>query len=187
MQVRKYQNWKWKTTKLVLGLLEAGTVAHAEQHRTQLERHFAQQMSEVITPFMRSSPDGHEDALVEIIHEAVEFDKVLSQIVPRFTWVFSPGPIESPFDFSLEQEGIMKLHAGEEASKKLARGTRTRVYLVVAPGLTSRGADDGSPRTLEAENWLSPMEVTCVKPKRQRFSAAEDSSDTMNTNSPLPP
>lgn len=185
--MRKYQIWKWKTTRLVLELLEAGNIAHAEQHRTQLEQHFAQAISDVITPFMRSSPDGHGDALVKIIHEAVEFDRMLSQIVPRFTWTFSPGPIESPFDFSLEQENIMKLHTGEKAGKKLAKGTRTRVYLVVAPGLTNRGTDDGSPTSFEAESWLSPMEVTCVKPKRQKFSSAEGSSDNTRTPSPMPP
>lgn len=182
-QVRKYQIWRWQTASLALDILGAGTVAHAEQHRVHLERHFATAISEVITPFMRSSPDGHGDALAGIVHQAIEFDKQLSTAFPLFTWAFSPRPIESPFDFSLEQEGVMKLHARERASEKLARGTKTKVYLVVTPGMIQRGLEDGEPSSFELDRWISPMEVTCVKPKRQTITLPEDSSETTLLNS----
>lgn len=188
-QVIDYQIWKWKTSYLVLGLLESGAVAHAEQHRAQLERHFAQAISDIITPFMRSSPDGHGDALASIVHEAIELDKEVSKMIPRYTytWAVSAGPIETPFDFSLDQDGVMKLHAGEKTAEKLAKETKTKVYLVVTPGVTERGGPDGEPSSFQVERWVFPMEVTCVKPKRQRkFARTESGSDT-DSNSPLPP
>lgn len=185
--VWKYQSWKWKTNHLVSELLEAGTIPNAAQHRTQLERHFAQAISEVITPFMRSSPDGHGDALASIIHEAIELDKAASKTIPRYTWAFSPGPIESSFDFSLEQDGVMKLHPGEKTAEKLARGTRTKVYLVVTPGVMQRGGMDGELSSFEVERWVSPMEVTCVRTKRQRKFALTESGSDSPSNSPLPP
>lgn len=190
-QVRKYQRWKLNTTEMVLELLESGTVAHADNHRAHLEQHLAEAISEVVEPFMRSSQDGHVGALAGIVSQAIDLDKEASQAMARASWAFSPGPIEAPFDFSLEQEGVMRLHPGEKTAEKLPAGTRARVYLVVAPGMTSRGQDDGSLESFQAgEVWLAPMEVTCVRPRRQRkFSHADNSSATSSrtpSHSPLP-
>lgn len=196
--MRKYRFWKARTTTLVLQLLDAGTVANAGHHRIQLERHFAQAISEVVTPFMRSNANGHEDALIKIVHEAIEFDREISRWLPRITLTFSPGPIQSPFDFSLEQENVMRLHPGEKAAEKLARGTKIKIFLVVTPGVTTRGLEEGPPESFEEENWYMPMEVTCVKPRRQRkFPKINgklapnglgngNGSETTRTPSPLP-
>ncbi|KAJ0124279.1 hypothetical protein J7T55_005617 [Diaporthe amygdali] len=149
------------------------------QHLTQLEQHFARSISEVISPFMRSSPEGHGDFLLKIIHHAIEFDREISKQLPRLTWTFSPEPIESPFDYSQDQEMIMQLHPGEKLANKLPSGAKAKVYLVVAPGLTQRGADNSPSTSFDVEHWLKPMEVTCVKPRRQHtFSLGDDGSET---------
>lgn len=156
------------TTKLVLELVDVGAVAHADLYRDQLERNFAQTISDVIIPFMRTGPGDHMSALIKIVHEAIELDKEISMHLPRYSWAFSPGPIELPFDFSLEQEGVMRLHPGEKAAEKLPSGTRTKVYLVIAPGVRSRGRPEDDPSTtFKEESWTIPMEVTCIKPRRQ--------------------
>lgn len=167
-QVVKYRLWKARTTTLVLQLLDAGTVANADHHRIQLERRFAQAISEVVTPFMRSSADKHEDSLINIVHEAIDLDKEFSRWLPRITLAFTPRPVQSPFDFSLEQENVMKLHPGEKAAEKLPKGTKTKIFLVVTPGVTRCGLEDGPPESFGEELWYMPMEVSCVKPKPQR-------------------
>lgn len=83
------------------------------------------------------------------------------------SWFFSPSPIESPFDFNLEPEKVMRLQPGEKAAEKQPEGTRSRVILVVTPGLSERGDEDGSLTSFEQEKWVVPMEVTCVIPRRQ--------------------
>lgn len=92
----------------------------------------------------------------------------------------------------------MKLHPGEKAAEKLAKGTKTKVFLVVTPGVTSRGLEPGPPESFEEENWYMPMEVSCVKPKPQRkFPKANgklapnghvngNGSETTRTPSPFP-
>lgn len=163
-----YRLWKARTTRLVLQLLDAGTVANADHHRIQLERHFAQAISEVVTPFMRSSTDKHKDSLINIVHEAIDLDKERSRWLSRVTLTFTPGQMQSPFDFSLEREDVMKLHPGEKAAEKLPKGTKTKIFLVVTPGVTTCGFEDGLPENFEQELWYMPMEVSCVKPKPQR-------------------
>lgn len=76
--MRNYQEWKSQTTKLVLEMCEAGAT-HADFHRLHLERHFANAISEVIIPFMRSSLVGHSEALIQIVNQAVELDKIISK------------------------------------------------------------------------------------------------------------
>lgn len=153
---------------MVLQLLDAGTVANAGHHRVQLEQHFAQAISEVVVPFMRSSADKHEDALIKIVHDSIDLDKEFSRWLPRVTLTFTPEPMQSPFDFSLEREDVMKLHPGEKAAEKLPKGTKTKIFLVVTPGVTTCGVEDGRPESFDGERWYAPMEVSCVKPKPQR-------------------
>lgn len=179
-RVENYQQWKRQTTKLVLEICEAGNTADADFHLLNLERHFANAASEVITPFMRASLVGHKEALIKIIHQAIELDKVISRQQPCYTWSFSPQLIESPFNFSLDQGKIMKLYSGEKTASKLdTRSTKAKVYLVVAPGLRQRGVDNSPSASFEEERWVIPITVSLVKPRRQqKFGSLYDGSDT---------
>ncbi|KAI3393655.1 hypothetical protein diail_3835 [Diaporthe ilicicola] len=102
-QIKTFQQWKKRTADLVLDLQDTGRLIQSAQHLTQLSQHYANAISEVIAPFMRSSADGHEDRLVRVIRQAVELDREISKQLPRITWAFSAGPVESPFDFSRDQ------------------------------------------------------------------------------------
>lgn len=178
-RVKDYQQWKRQTTKLVLENREAGSTDDAKFHIFNLERHFANAASEVITPFMRASLVGHKEALIKIIRQAIELDKVISEQQPCYTWRFSPELIEAPFNFSLDQGKSMKLHSGENTASKLDRSTRAKVYLVVAPGLRQRGTDNSPSASFVDERWVIPMTVSCMKPRRQqRFGPFRDGSDT---------
>jgi hypothetical protein len=160
--------WKSQTTKLVLGMCEA-SAAKTDFHRLHLERHFANAISEVIVPFMRSSLVGHSEALIQIIHQAVEMDKILSKQTSGYAWAFSPDNIEAPFNFSPALEAIMKLHAGDNYPWNSPKGnSQAKVYLVVAPGLRQQGEDNSPVALSEKEAWVVSMEVTCVRPRPQR-------------------
>lgn len=156
------------TSQLVSELVAAGPVGRADLHRAQLQQHFAQAISEIITPFMRSQPENHLDHLVQIIRLAIDIDKKVSEALPRFSWVFSPNIIEGRFDFSLEQENLMMLYPGEKTAEKLPQGGKAEVYLVVVPGIWRRGEEDGSLTSFAQDTWVTPMQVSCQKPKRQR-------------------
>lgn len=176
---KNYHQWKRQTTKLVLEIREASNTDDADFHLLNLERHFANAASEVITPFMRASLVGHKEALIKIVHQAIELDKVISKQQPCYSWTFSPQLIESPFNFGLDQEKIMKIHLGENTASKLGSTTKAKVYLVVAPGLRQRGADNSPSASFVQERWVIPMTVSCVKPRRQhRFGTGHDGSDT---------
>lgn len=167
-QVKMYQNWKMTTSTLALQLLEVGPSSPANLHRIQLQQCLSQAISEVIRPFMRSSPDNHGQILFTIIDQAIDIDKEISMKAARYTWAFSPAPMELPFDFIPDRGNLMLSRPGEGTAEKLAAEGRARVCLVMVPGLRQRGFDNGDPASFEQEQFMSPMEVTCVEPEWQK-------------------
>lgn len=178
-QMKAYQQWRRRTTELVLQIHHANT-APADLHLSQFEGFFATSISEVIVLFMRSNPEGHKDELSKIMYEAIALDMEMSRQLPRYTWRFSKRRTEKPFHFRLGHDDVMKVHSDERTIDRLTStsATKARVYLVVAPGLTQRGLDNSPSTSFEGEYWAVPMEVTCSKPKRQKnFGSTDDDSE----------
>ncbi|KAL1853153.1 hypothetical protein Daus18300_011892 [Diaporthe australafricana] len=171
-RIRRYQQWKQATTKLALELHEIPPID--PRFDTMARRH-ATAISKVLTPFMRTDPGGHMDSLVEIINQAIELDREISQQLPLITWAFKPRPSEATFpgsaeptfNFSRDQGNIMKLQRGESMPTRVAEGGEAKVYLVVAPGLTQRGEDNGQATSFGEEVWIEKMHVSCVEPRMQ--------------------
>lgn len=120
---------------------------------------------------MRTSHEGNDDGLVEIINQAIELDREISKQLPLITWAFRPGLAETTFEFSPDQGNIMQLNQGERTRARLVEGTHSKVYLVVAPGLTQRGEENNQWTSFDDEVWMEKMQVSCVRPRPQETFA----------------
>ncbi|POS70433.1 hypothetical protein DHEL01_v211175 [Diaporthe helianthi] len=178
-KMKAYNLWRKQTTELVLQIHHANT-APADLHLSKVEESYATAISKTIVTVMRSSPAGHKEELGNIIREAIALDMEMSRQLARYTWRFSNKPADKPCHFRLGRENVMTLHSEEKTISKLT-GTmkkKARVHLVVAPGLTQRGQDNSPSTSFKDEYWAVPMDVTCVKPKRQEnFSSPNGGSE----------
>ncbi|KAL4861399.1 hypothetical protein BDV12DRAFT_180333 [Aspergillus spectabilis] len=150
---RKFQMWSAEATTLVLQMCDFAEGSQEHRRIQSTRKEILEDFWAVARQYLATRSRQPGEAFRQILDNAIALDKEIHRQAARINWEF---PLENvQVRFSPEH---MEAEKGQQPPKP-----GQPVLLVVSPGVTKRGKSDGQD-FLADEQWLVPIEVSCLPP-----------------------
>ncbi|KAL4880680.1 hypothetical protein BJY04DRAFT_218836 [Aspergillus karnatakaensis] len=150
---RKFQMWSAEATSLVLQMCDftEGSQEHKRIQSTRKE--ILEDFWAIGRQYLTTRNRSPAETLRQILDNAIALDKEIYRQAARIEWKFLPENAQVRFN-----PEHMEAEKGQQPPKP-----GQPVLLVVSPGITKKGKSDGQDFQGD-EQWLVPIEVSCVPP-----------------------